>query len=55
MARVCGWARTVRIQGAGSFAFLELHVGSCFSSLQVLGGEGEDRCWVGRERKGERG
>ncbi len=32
---VCGWARTVRIQGAGTFAFIELNDGSTFQSLQV--------------------
>jgi hypothetical protein len=32
---VCGWARTVRIQGAGTFAFIELNDGSTFQSLQA--------------------
>ncbi len=32
---VCGWARTIRIQGAGTFAFIELNDGSSFQSLQV--------------------
>ena len=27
---VCGWARTVRVQGAGAFAFLEINDGSSF-------------------------
>jgi asparaginyl-tRNA synthetase len=30
---VCGWARTVRVQGAGSFAFLEINDGSAFQGL----------------------
>lgn len=34
--RVCGWARTMRVQGAGSFAFIELNDGSCFCSIQVI-------------------
>jgi len=38
--RVCGWARTVRVQGAGSFAFLELNDGSCFQSIQIIA----DKC-----------
>ncbi|EKX49509.1 asparaginyl-tRNA synthetase [Guillardia theta CCMP2712] len=33
---VCGWARTIRLQGSGKFAFLELNDGSCFKSLQVF-------------------
>lgn len=32
---VCGWARTIRIQGAGTFAFIELNDGSTFQSLQA--------------------
>lgn len=33
---VCGWARTVRVQGGGKFAFIELNDGSCFQTLQVV-------------------
>ena len=33
---VCGWAKTIRLQGSGKFAFLELNDGSCFKSLQVF-------------------
>ena len=33
---VCGWARTIRIQGAGTFAFIELNDGSTFQSLQAI-------------------
>ncbi|KAJ1480998.1 hypothetical protein T484DRAFT_1668626 [Baffinella frigidus] len=33
---VCGWARTVRVQGAGKFAFLEINDGSSFQGLQVV-------------------
>lgn len=32
---VCGWAKTVRIQGAGAFAFMELNDGTTFKNLQV--------------------
>ena len=33
---VCGWARTIRVQGSGTFAFLELNDGSTFHSIQVV-------------------
>eukprot|EP01029_Cantina_marsupialis_P027356 TRINITY_DN7632_c0_g1_i1.p1 TRINITY_DN7632_c0_g1~~TRINITY_DN7632_c0_g1_i1.p1 ORF type:complete len:753 (-),score=298.07 TRINITY_DN7632_c0_g1_i1:212-2443(-) len=33
---VCGWAKTVRVQGGGEFAFVSLNDGSCFKSLQVV-------------------
>ena len=31
-----GWAKTLREQGAGTFAFLEINDGSCFSGVQVI-------------------
>lgn len=33
---VSGWAKTLREAGAGSFAFLELNDGSCFSGIQTI-------------------
>jgi len=33
---VCGWARTIREQGGGRFAFIELNDGSCFRNLQIV-------------------
>lgn len=33
---VCGWARTIRYGGKGSFGFLEVNDGSSFGSLQVV-------------------
>jgi len=33
---VCGWARTIRIQGSGTFAFIELNDGSTFDSIQIV-------------------
>jgi asparaginyl-tRNA synthetase len=33
---VKGWAKTVRIQGNGTFAFVEVNDGSCVSNLQVI-------------------
>jgi asparaginyl-tRNA synthetase len=35
---VKGWAKTVRLQGAGAFAFVQLNDGSCFESLQIVVG-----------------
>lgn len=43
---VCGWARTVREQGAGAMFFVSLHDGTCFDVLQVRGAGGV----VGRGR-----
>ena len=42
---VCGWARTIRIQGSGSFAFLELNDGSTFKNIQIVVDRGIDG-WV---------
>ena len=39
---VCGWARTIRLQGAGAFAFLELNDGSTFHNIQVVADKGID-------------
>lgn len=39
---VCGWARTIRVQGAGAFAFLELNDGSTFQNVQVVVDKGID-------------
>mmetsp|Transcript_44885 Transcript_44885/g.126741 ORF Transcript_44885/g.126741 Transcript_44885/m.126741 type:complete len:783 (-) Transcript_44885:259-2607(-) len=33
---VCGWSRTIRKQGGGTFCFVELNDGSCLKSLQVV-------------------
>lgn len=33
---VCGWARTIREQGGGRFAFIELNDGSCFRNVQIV-------------------
>jgi len=33
---VCGWARTIRQAGGGSFCFVELNDGSCLRNLQVV-------------------
>lgn len=33
---VAGWVKTLRLQGGGSFAFLELNDGSCFENIQVI-------------------
>jgi asparaginyl-tRNA synthetase len=33
---VCGWAKTMRMQGSGTFAFLELNDGSTFDNIQVV-------------------
>jgi asparaginyl-tRNA synthetase len=33
---VGGWARTVRVQGGGKLAFVELNDGSCNASLQIV-------------------
>lgn len=33
---VCGWARTMREQGGGRFAFIELNDGSCFRNVQIV-------------------
>jgi len=33
---VAGWVRTSRLQGGGSFAFIELSDGSCQRSLQII-------------------
>jgi hypothetical protein len=39
---VCGWARTIRVQGAGAFAFLELNDGSTFHNIQIVADKGID-------------
>ena len=39
---VCGWARTIRVQGSGTFAFLELNDGSSFHNIQVVVDKGID-------------
>jgi asparaginyl-tRNA synthetase len=33
---VCGWAKTIREQGGGRFAFIELNDGSCFKNVQIV-------------------
>lgn len=33
---VCGWAKTIREQGGGRFAFIELNDGSCMKNLQIV-------------------
>lgn len=33
---VAGWTKTVRIQGGGHFAFVEINDGSCFSNMQAV-------------------
>lgn len=33
---VAGWARTIREQGGGRFAFVELNDGSCFANVQIV-------------------
>ncbi|CAH0515781.1 unnamed protein product [Peronospora belbahrii] len=33
---VKGWAKTLRVAGAGAFAFLELNDGSCFTGVQCV-------------------
>jgi len=33
---ICGWARTIREQGGGRFAFIELNDGSSFKNFQII-------------------
>jgi len=33
---VCGWVKTLRLQGGGRFAFVELNDGSCFGNIQII-------------------
>ncbi len=34
--KIGGWVRTIRVQGGGAFAFVEINDGSCVKHLQVV-------------------